>query len=195
MHRQANMPWPTHPPVSFPSLSSPLQAVESLESGRFETVHLAAGCFWGLELALQRTRGVVGSSVGYTQGEKESPTYSEVCSGACALARGDGLSIHSSTALDPHAFSPSFSFRSRSTPPGATGHTEAAEVIYDPKEISFEELLEVFWRRHNPTQVNWLVGWLAGSGRKTACLGGKTEEGLTRRPPHVSIHPPMPTHS
>lgn len=66
----------SHPP------SPPKKAIESLESGRFETVHLAAGCFWGLELALQRTRGVVGTSVGYTQGEKASPTYSEVCAGA-----------------------------------------------------------------------------------------------------------------
>ena len=30
-----------------------LQEIESLESGKFEVVHLAAGCFWGLELAMQ----------------------------------------------------------------------------------------------------------------------------------------------
>jgi methionine-S-sulfoxide reductase len=37
---------------------------------------------------------------------------------------------------------------------GTTGHAEAAEVIYDPNEISFEDILEVFWNRHNPTQLN-----------------------------------------
>lgn len=63
------------------TLKVALEAVDSLESGRFESVHLAAGCFWGLELALQRTRGVVGTAVGYTQGEKQTPTYSEVCAG------------------------------------------------------------------------------------------------------------------
>ena len=35
-----------------------------------------------------------------------------------------------------------------------TGHAEAVEVNYDPDEISFEELLDVFWSNHNPTTLN-----------------------------------------
>ncbi len=35
-----------------------------------------------------------------------------------------------------------------------TGHAEAVEVDYDPGEISFEELLDVFWSNHNPTTLN-----------------------------------------
>ena len=35
-----------------------------------------------------------------------------------------------------------------------TGHAEAVEVDYDPNEISFEELLDVFWSNHNPTTLN-----------------------------------------
>ena len=35
-----------------------------------------------------------------------------------------------------------------------TGHAEAVEVEYDPTEISFEGLLEVFWNNHNPTTLN-----------------------------------------
>ena len=35
-----------------------------------------------------------------------------------------------------------------------TGHAEAVEVEYDPDEISFEELLDVFWNNHNPTTLN-----------------------------------------
>ena len=35
-----------------------------------------------------------------------------------------------------------------------TGHAEAVEVEYDPDEISFEELLDVFWTNHNPTTLN-----------------------------------------
>ncbi len=35
-----------------------------------------------------------------------------------------------------------------------TGHAEAVEVEYDPNEISFEELLDVFWNNHNPTTLN-----------------------------------------
>ena len=35
-----------------------------------------------------------------------------------------------------------------------TGHAEAVEVEYDPDEISYEELLDVFWKNHNPTTLN-----------------------------------------
>ncbi len=35
-----------------------------------------------------------------------------------------------------------------------TGHAEAVEIEYDPDEISFEELLDVFWSNHNPTTLN-----------------------------------------
>lgn len=35
-----------------------------------------------------------------------------------------------------------------------TGHAEAVEVEYNPDEISYEELLDVFWNNHNPTTLN-----------------------------------------
>lgn len=35
-----------------------------------------------------------------------------------------------------------------------TGHAEAVEVEYDPDEISYEKLLDVFWNNHNPTTLN-----------------------------------------
>jgi peptide-methionine (S)-S-oxide reductase len=34
---------------------------------------------------------------------------------------------------------------------GATGHAEVVEVEYDPEKVSYEELLEVFWKEHDPT--------------------------------------------
>ncbi|MGD8867731.1 MAG: peptide-methionine (S)-S-oxide reductase MsrA [Gemmatimonadales bacterium] len=34
---------------------------------------------------------------------------------------------------------------------GATGHAEAVRVQYDPEEVSYEGLLEVFWNIHDPT--------------------------------------------
>jgi len=37
---------------------------------------------------------------------------------------------------------------------GMTGHTEAVQMTYDPKVVSFEELCDVFYAGHNPTQLN-----------------------------------------
>lgn len=79
-----------------------------------EIATFAGGCFWGLELAYQRLPGVAKTSVGYTQGSVESPSYQAVCS-------------------------------------GRTGHTEAVQVYYDPKELSYEQLLDLFFDRVDPT--------------------------------------------
>jgi len=35
-----------------------------------------------------------------------------------------------------------------------TGHAEVVQVTYDPAEVSYEEMLGVFWDAHDPTQVN-----------------------------------------
>jgi peptide-methionine (S)-S-oxide reductase len=35
---------------------------------------------------------------------------------------------------------------------GRTGHTEVVRVVYDPKQLSYAELLKVFWEAHDPTQ-------------------------------------------
>jgi methionine-S-sulfoxide reductase len=35
-----------------------------------------------------------------------------------------------------------------------TGHAEAVEVEFNPDEISYEDLLDVFWHNHNPTTLN-----------------------------------------
>lgn len=37
---------------------------------------------------------------------------------------------------------------------GKTGHAEAVQIIYNPKIITYEQLLETFWMMHNPTQKN-----------------------------------------
>lgn len=37
---------------------------------------------------------------------------------------------------------------------GLTGHAECLQIIFDPTIISFDELLEVFWKTHDPTTLN-----------------------------------------
>lgn len=46
---------------------------------------------------------------------------------------------------------------------GVTGHYEAVEVTYDPETVSFEQLLEVFWRQIDPTDA---FGQFADRGRQ-----------------------------
>ncbi len=77
----------------------------------------AGGCFWCMQNPYDELKGVVSTTVGYTGGHVENPTYEEVCV-------------------------------------GNTGHAEAIEVLYDPSQITYAELLKVFWRNIDPTTLN-----------------------------------------
>lgn len=81
------------------------------------TAIFAAGCFWHIQLLFHSTKGVKDTSVGYTGGDLDNPTYQQVCS-------------------------------------GNTRHAEAILVKYDPQEISYKQLLDVFWDCHDPTSLN-----------------------------------------
>src|SRR5438045_2773485 len=51
-----------------------------------ETAILAGGCFWGMEEIIRKIPGVVETTVGYTGGKSEDPTYSDVKRGTTGHA-------------------------------------------------------------------------------------------------------------
>ncbi|MBC8550201.1 MAG: peptide-methionine (S)-S-oxide reductase MsrA [Candidatus Brocadiales bacterium] len=88
-----------------------------MDSNRVEIAMFAGGCFWCMQHPFDELNGVVSTTVGYTGGHKENPTYKDICS-------------------------------------GETGHTEAIEIQFDPAQITYSELLEVFWKNIDPTTPN-----------------------------------------
>lgn len=64
----------------------------------------------------------------------------------------DVIGVHKvvSGYIDGHVENPGY----REVCAGTTGHTEAIEITFDPTEITYEELLEIFWATHDPTTLN-----------------------------------------
>lgn len=75
------------------------------------------GCFWCTEVIFQQIDGVKSVLPGYMGGQRENPTYEQVCS-------------------------------------GATGHVEVIQIDFDDSKVSFQELLKVFFKTHDPTTLN-----------------------------------------
>lgn len=76
-----------------------------------------AGCFWHVEEAFRKIKGVTKTTAGFMGGDVKNPGYEQVCT-------------------------------------GKTGHAEVVQLEYDPDVVSYDELLDVFFRIHDPTQLN-----------------------------------------
>jgi peptide-methionine (S)-S-oxide reductase len=84
-----------------------------------------------------------------------------------------------------------------------TGHAEVVEVTYDPERVSYEQLLDVFWHKHDPTQLNrqgWDIGdnyrsviFVHDEEQRDAALRSKGEEQSSRRAPIVTQIEPAQT--
>jgi peptide methionine sulfoxide reductase msrA/msrB len=58
-----------------------LSFTPTVSQNKMETAYFANGCFWGTEYYFSKSPGVISTTVGYTGGSKESPTYKDVCTG------------------------------------------------------------------------------------------------------------------
>ena len=56
-----------------------------------------------------------------------------------------------------------------------TGHAEVVRVSYDPERVSYDDLLQVFWRKHDPTQLN-RQGWDVGDQYRSAIFTHDSEQ-------------------
>lgn len=63
---------------------------------------------------------------------------------------------------------------------GTTGHAEVIQVKYDPKQITFEELLEAFFLSHDPTQLNRQGADVGTQYRSVIFFHGPEQERLAR---------------
>ena len=56
-----------------------------------------------------------------------------------------------------------------------TGHAEVVQVTYDPERIAYDDLLQVFWGKHDPTQLN-RQGWDVGDQYRSVIFTNDTEQ-------------------
>ncbi|QSX28473.1 peptide-methionine (S)-S-oxide reductase MsrA [Shewanella cyperi] len=59
---------------------------------------------------------------------------------------------------------------------GKTGHAEVVQVEFDPTRVSYEELLQVFWKNHNPTSLNQQGGDIGTQYRSTIFFHDKQQK-------------------
>jgi peptide-methionine (S)-S-oxide reductase len=120
-------------------IESSLEKQNNLQMATF-----AAGCFWGVEEAFSQVKGVNSTTVGYTGGRFENPTYKDVCT-------------------------------------HKTGHAEALLIQFDPNEVSYEQLLDVFWSIHDPTTKNRQGSDIGSQYRSMIAYHTQEQELLAKR--------------
>lgn len=87
------------------------------DNSKYDTAYFASGCFWGTQYWFDKTKGVISTTVGYSGGHFDNPTYEDVCS-------------------------------------GETGHAETIQVVYNPIDVSYSELVKLFFETHDQSQIN-----------------------------------------
>jgi methionine-S-sulfoxide reductase len=101
----------------------------------------AGGCFWCIQPAFDKAKGVIKTVVGYCGGTEPNPTYELVTS-------------------------------------EKTNYRESIEVTYDPAKISYDQLLDIYWRQIDPTQAGGQFTDIGPSYRAAIFYGNAEEKKL-----------------
>ncbi|HEV3409754.1 MAG TPA: peptide-methionine (S)-S-oxide reductase MsrA [Chthoniobacterales bacterium] len=94
----------------------------------------------------------VGAAAQPTQQSTTSPTALATFAGGCFWCteadfdKVDGVLSTTSGYIGGMVVNPTY----QQVVTGRTGHTEAVEIVYDPAKVTFQQLLDVFWRNHDP---------------------------------------------
>jgi methionine-S-sulfoxide reductase len=64
---------------------------------------------------------------------------------------------------------------------GETGHAEVVEILFDPDVVSYEELLEVFWRNIDPTALNYQFADVGSQYRTEIFTVGDNQKELAEK--------------
>ncbi len=124
--------------VAAASFSDPARGQNSPSSATKTTV-FAGGCFWCIQPAFDKAKGVIKTVVGYSGGTEPNPTYDLVSS-------------------------------------EKTGYRESIEITYDPARISFDQLLDIYWRQIDPTQADGQFTDIGPSYRAAIFYGNDEEK-------------------
>jgi methionine-S-sulfoxide reductase len=103
------------------------------------TAILAGGCFWCIQPAFDKAKGVIKTVVGYCGGTEPNPTYELVSS-------------------------------------EKTGYRESIQITYDPAKISYDQLLDIYWRQIDPTQADGQFTDIGASYRAAIFYGNDDEK-------------------
>ena len=103
------------------------------------TAVFAGGCFWCIQPAFDKAKGVIKTVVGYCGGSQPDLTYELVSS-------------------------------------EKTGYRESIQITYDPAKISYDQLLEIYWRQIDPTQADGQFTDIGPSYRAAIFYGNDDEK-------------------
>ena len=103
------------------------------------TAIFAGGCFWCIQPAFDKAKGVIKTVVGYCGGTEPNATYEVVSS-------------------------------------EKTGYRESLQITYDPAKISYDQLLDIYWRQIDPTQADGQFTDIGPSYRAAIFYGNDDEK-------------------